>query len=457
MSSGTIRGLWSALVTSLALAGALALAGGGGCAKAAACERNSDCDHAYCSDGECKKDCIDATLDCPAGWSCGLTSQCVPPDGGVPDASQDAPHDGAGGAAGAGGGAGSGGAGGGAGSGGAGGGAGAGGAGGGAPTTQGLDACASDGDCASGWICRALVKGGATRCTKGCSTSAGCPSGTACLDVNGESYCAGRDVGKACTAATAPQDCNFACTPQSYCTIPCQSGADCPTAYGCAPVGGQNVCVRVAAFCGDDPSVCIVPAACDGSRLFAGCTISCNSAADCPRRPAGLDAWTCNGLCQQPQTVWGPLPGGASAEWWESCLVGAPVNLCNDGQHIDFQHESIPLPPVLACDSDTSTPGVPGDTCADTCRYEGGCPYGFGCSAIGQTATVSRLGLCLPTGGGEIGAPCTWDGDCVFGYCTGANRCSRDCTADGVCPKGASCNPTSPTDLVEGKPFRRCE
>jgi hypothetical protein len=103
-----------------------------------------------------------------------------------------------------------------------------------------------------------------------------------------------------------------------------------------------------------------------------------------------------------------------------------------------------------------TTPGIPTDSCVDSCRYQGGCPFGFACTAVGNLAGA-RIGLCLPTGPGEVGAPCAHDGDCVFGYCPSALlKCSRDCTADGVCPTGSTCTPAG-GPAVEGQPFRRCE
>lgn len=91
------------------------------------------------------------------------------------------------------------------------------------------------------------------------------------------------------------------------------TGADCPNGWGCMLVGGQNVCVKAEAPCSAvDSSACIAPAACDESPtlVVGGCTLACNSAADCPQRAAGLAPWTCNGLCRRPSDVFGPLAGG---------------------------------------------------------------------------------------------------------------------------------------------------
>src|SRR5690606_4142834 len=66
-----------------------------------------------------------------------------------------------------------------------------------------------------------------------------------------------------------------------------------------------------------------------------------------------------------------------------------------------------------------SYPGSYGDYCADTCRYRGGCEFGFACAAV--TSLVdnpkARLGLCLRAGSGGVGDQCAQDHDCALGYC----------------------------------------
>jgi hypothetical protein len=102
-----------------------------------------------------------------------------------------------------------------------------------------------------------------------------------------------------------------------------------------------------------------------------------------------------------------------------------------------------------------TTDGVPAtDTCVDSCRFQGGCPYGSACVALGNIAG-GRVGLCLLTGTGEVGTACAHDYDCVFGYCVNGT-CSRDCSADGVCPGGTTCT-AGGGPAVEGLPFRRCQ
>jgi hypothetical protein len=319
-----------------------------------------------------------------------------------------------------------------------------------------LDPCAADGECAVNLTCRPLYRNGTPRCLPTCSSNASCLAGTRCENVDGTQYCAGIDVGRPCVDGTT---CNFACAQgPKYCTMQCASGADCPNGYGCMAVGGQNVCVKAEAPCSaQDASACIVPAACDESPslIVGGCTLVCASASDCPRRAAGLPSWSCqSGVCRRPSDVLGPLEGGYAPAQYACNAQGQPVNLCNDNQHINFSAFTIPGPPAVNCASPTTTDGLPGDACLDSCRYQGGCRFGYACTAVGGVAGA-RIGLCLPAGAGEVGAACTTDSQCVFGYCTGG-KCSRDCTYDAICPTGSSCLAAG-GPAVEGAAFKRCQ
>lgn len=479
-----------------------------------ACERNSDCDRGYCQEGKCRRDCVDSTLDCPKGYACSVIGRCefagnpagAGGDGGAAGESGAAgttaeagmsgiagtagtastagtagqsgqagtgPTAGGGQAGSEQGGAGQGGGtagteqggagqsgGGTAGSGTAGTGSGGEPFGGGGTSGTGLelDACFSDSDCTAGLLCRAEFKGGPQRCTKACSSQSQCYGGRRCEMIDGAQVCVMGDVGRDCKVAN---DCNFACLlGQNYCTSTCKTGGDCPNGYACQPVGtpAQYICAKVAAPCDANSNACIAPAACDKTSqnlIVASCTAACNSAADCPQRAPGLPPWTCDGLCRRPSDVFGPLEGGSTPTQYACGPSGTPVNLCNDGQHIDFFAFNIPDPPSVNCNDPFTTSGINTDSCVDSCRYEGGCPWGFTCTAVGNVNN-SRIGLCLVNGGAPVGTPCTDGTECSFGYCTLAGKCSRDCTADGLCPSGSTCTAAGGPP-AQGLPFKRCE
>lgn len=412
-----------------------------------ACELNSDCLAAYCRDGQCVQDCVDSNKDCPKGYVCNGIGQCeYAGSGGGPAAGGGGPGSGGAGASSAGG-------------------QGTGGdpttndttstlngMGGAPPATAALlSVCTQDGDCDSGMCRPERLGAGLERCTEGCSVHADCASGFRCEEQGAESYCVRSDVGRGCSAAG---QCHFAClSPLNYCTSSCSSGADCPSGYGCMPVGGANVCVRAAADCAADTSQCVSPAACDTSLVVSSCTLACDTASDCPQRGAGLPPWTCDGACRRPGDVYGPLPGGFAPAQWACNASLQVVNLCNDGLHIDFGTFMQPNPPSVDCGSPFTTDGLPGDACLDSCRYQGGCPMGFGCAAVAELAVNQRIGLCMPAGAGEVGASCSSHGDCAFSLCE-SGTCSRDCSRDGACPEGSTC--TAQSGTIEGQPYRIC-
>lgn len=459
-----------------------------GCARPAACQRNSDCNQAYCSDGECKKDCIDEAKDCPAGWTCDQTARCVAPGGSSEPGGGEGGDVGPGqGGAGGEGGQSAGGAGGQGGDDPGAGGGGQGGSGGGGATTKvALDRCSSDSDCTAPAFCRPAYRGGPSRCTFSCTSSQQCPQGTRCETVGGESYCAQSDIGKACSSG---DECNFACLSdtQRICTSSCADARDCPNGYGCMNVAGQKVCAKTNIYCGEGgASQCIAQDACLPGGPSAGqsmvadsCTVVCTSSLDCPQRAQGLDPWLCQGgLCKRPKDIFGPQAGGETAEY--VCAESPPntilsASLCGDSFRWDrFAGRLSEQPPpfsgqdcyyeaVLGDPYDPDSPwnrSYPGnDSCIDTCRYQGGCAFGFACSPIAALPSnqTARIGLCLPAGGGEIGAYCSRDDDCALGYCHDSGKCTRDCSPDGVCPKGSSCTAVGDATHVEtGEPFRRC-
>jgi len=385
------------------------------------------------------KNCVDATRDCDPGEICNVNGQCVSSDGGVtnPDGSppQDATN----------------------------------------PTdtsaqdtfvndtstqdvvTTGtkieLDLCSSDSDCTSGLLCRALYRGGPTRCTPTCTQNAQCRAGARCLTIGNDTYCADADVGRTCTQST---DCNYGClTPGSYCTTTCTSGSDCPNGFGCATVGQNGkLCVRAEEYCGQTNN-CTLD--CDTSLLVSSCTLPCSSASDCPQRASVLSPWTCSTYCERPSDVYGPLGQGQTVSW--ACNAqNQQVNLCNDAQHVDFDTGTIPSPPTYTCPVSQSVDGATDDICVDTCRYAGACAFGYACTGIGDISNT-RVDLCTPShGSGEVGSSCSTDGDCAFGYCSATSKCSRDCSADGVCPTGSTCTAVGGQyPNVEGIAFKVCQ
>lgn len=443
------------------------------CAKRKPCERNSDCVKGYCEDGECKTECVVSELDCPRGWVCNdVTGRCEEPgDGGLGDAQSGDASEAETGASGSGGGAGDGpggsagsaGTAGGAGSAGSGqagsaGASGSAGTGGSSGELREFDRCSSDADCASPLVCRDMNKGhGDMRCTRPCTMSQQCMAGTKC--TYGTNYCAFDDSGKPCSGVSG--ECNDACsTSVGYCTTMCSSGYDCPAGWACSPATGGKACLRLDQVCGmvlDQPdySACLSQAHCDEQSMFiGGCTSQCSSANDCPQRPSALPRWTCDGVkCMRPGDTFGSVPKEEHTYWTCYDYGGPRVNLCADGLTLDQP------PAELDCNNNPYALVPSAGYCVQTCRYEGGCGWGYECVGhqVSLNGTATGLGLCVRKGSLGIGQPCSSDEACEFGLCLKDEaKCSRDCSYDGVCPSGTTCQ-SAPGAPVDSTPFRVCK
>jgi hypothetical protein len=116
---------------------------------------------------------------------------------------------------------------------------------------------------------------------------------------------------------------------------------------------------------------------------------------------------------------------------WACNQNSLPANMCADGLALDK------TAPSLTCNETQTVAGSA--MCMSTCRYTGGCGYGFAC--VGGIATVGTVvtPICMRTGFAEVGQACSGDEKCIFGLCN-AGKCSRDCSQDNVCPSGFQCS-----------------
>jgi hypothetical protein len=150
-------------------------------------------------------------------------------------------------------------------------------------------------------------------------------------------------------------------------------------------------------------------------------------------------------VCLRPDDVWGAIPKGDPTQWACEPYNNTVVNLCADALTFDAA-------PSLSCPVSVSVPTT--GSCVQSCRYSGGCGFGYACVGI-ATAGSQRIGICVETGAGEIGQGCAKNEDCLFGLCD-SGLCSRDCSNDGVCPSGFSCIDGG-APLIESKAFRLCK
>lgn len=316
-----------------------------------------------------------------------------------------------------------------------------------------FELCTGDSDCTSGLSCKSMDKTGKKRCTRSCSSHDNCMADTRCTG----GFCLHSDIGRPCSS---PNSCNADCllvTP-GYCTDACNGGLDCPNGYGCMGVGSppKKVCVKAEAYCNTgDTAACLGSSFCDTTQqmIVPGCTTSCTTAAECPQRALALPQWTCDGLlCRRPNDIQGSLEGGYLPAPYYCDNSNQAINMCGDGLHMNFNDFSIPSPP--GCTPNTLVNGQANDACLNSCRYKGGCAYGFACVGLGDLGN-QRIGLCMPRGLSEPGGACSKNGDCAFGYCN-QGTCSRDCSRDGLCVGSQSCVAAGGPS-IEGLSFQRCQ
>ena len=315
-----------------------------------------------------------------------------------------------------------------------------------------LDPCMVNEDCASGECLR--TSGGARFCTRRCVATLDCADGFLCSRPGGR--CVLDDTGTACDTTSTP--CARVCLGNNlghaaHCTHECNSAADCPAGFGCQDVGGgQRMCVSAEQPCGraDDctSSLCLNIR----TTAFNGCTNSCVTARDCPRRMTydlgsgvryPLPPYDCvqsgaDRICVPPVIPIDTRDGAILA----SDALGAPCSESNNGCRSGV------------CDT---AEGV----CVQGCTPTSGCPSGFNCLPWQPDGTGTAVYLACRralTGSSPVNGTCTRGADCVTGLClpdaSGTTAyCSRYCT-DRLCPTGMRCVPDG--TAFDGTPLALC-
>ncbi len=279
-----------------------------------------------------------------------------------------------------------------------------------------LDRCTTGGDCASGQCVDDF--GGTRFCSRACAIDAECADEHVCA----MGVCKPDDTGERCMT-TMPSTCTLgSCLGPpggaGACTRPCASAADCPAGYACTTTGGSAtpICVDIEKPCPAGAGDCL-----SGLCLSVqGCTATCRSAADCPRRLAGLPAYTCaiafgstSPICVPPADIIGGDAAGAICR----ADPGSGLYLCRSAAC----DESAPLGPM----------------CTQTCTAEGGCGPGLGCYPLPDGASITFA--CERAGSRDMSETCASARECHSGLCDATGLyCTRLCD-DGLCPTGWTC------------------
>ncbi len=440
------------------------LAGGfcvpaGGAPVGGACREQRDCSTGFCAAGRCSTDCF-ADGTCPDGTRCAAFVDgryCFPAcerDGDcAPEAFCDRRPD-AGGVC--------------------------------LWRGDGVGACGADRDCASGRCAEG-------RCLAACPDGV-CPGDQLCLDFDTAALCsptprprwaecAGEDCaeGLSCVAGRCLPSCEGGCPPASVC-----AGERChPACAGDGDCRPGRICNRFdgpAPYCDApgpvaDGGACARAGECASGRCAEGaCRSRCG---DCGPGAACVGGWcapvgerlpgercdrggecasgVCAGRrCATPCADGACAPGAACRALGEgdfcvaTCDPAVPDG-CGDGEVCAPEGLSgagtcaaaAPLgeecatvadcgPRAAAC---VAVDPLAGGRCASPCRPEaGGCGPGEACVAVEPGAA---LGVCLPVGALEDGAPCAAGRECASGRCDG--HCRRACAADADCADGTFC------------------
>lgn len=286
------------------------------------------------------------------------------------------------------------------------------------PTGLYLDRCVDATDCVSS-LC-VLDTDGTRFCSRSCSAHSNCADEHVCA----EGVCGPDDTGAACSTAS-PASCNLGlCIGISggagHCTRQCASANECPAGFACTRAGGMKICAEIEKPCTATGTECVT-GLCDPTL---GCTSTCDSAADCPRRGTafGVTPYTCEfnagaggNVCIPPIDIMGADRMGT--------FCNPAVNSCRSGLCADLNE----------------TDAIP-DQCVQVCNPEGGCPDGFGCQPQ-VTVEAGIQPFCVPSGAGALEATCGGGADCASALCDDPGAyCTRLCV-DGFCPSGWTCSP----------------
>lgn len=278
-----------------------------------------------------------------------------------------------------------------------------------------LDPCTSGAECAS-------TRCDGSRCTEICVNNGECADDELCAG----GVCQRDDTGEMCAVASATTCALGLCLgdmSSGECTRPCDNAGDCPSGFACSEISGQRVCMLIETPCTGGGTECR-----SGLCLSAqGCTATCRTAADCPRRATalGVPAYTCEiiagsalPVCVPPADILGSAPIGSTC----------PASGTND------------------CRSGLCNPAAPGGPmCTQSCTPDGGCPPGFGCNPEEVDTGVFEP-LCARAGTRVVGESCTLGTDCESAICNAAGYCSRLC-GDALCPTGFRCDPVPTASL----------
>jgi hypothetical protein len=329
-----------------------------------------------------------------------------------------------------------------------------------------VDACAASGECRTGYVCATSVGACLPDCRLGwpCGSALACnaktgtcdpppviqePIGAPCtwnvecisglctpeLGASGPTYWTGGSCTQDCSATACPagSNCVTFTTSDALCVDACAASGECRTGYVCATsVGACLPDCRLGWPCGSALACNAKTGTCDPPPVI--------------QEPIGAPCtWNVeciSGLCT-------PELGASGPTYWSggSCTQDCSAAACPDGSNcVTFTTGDALCVDACAASGECRTGYVCATSvgaCLPDCRLGWPCGSALACNA--QTGTCDPP----PVTPAPIGAPCTWNVECVSGLCTPeqgvsgptywtGGSCTQDCSAT-ACPAGSNC------------------
>lgn len=285
--------------------------------------------------------------------------------------------------------------------------------------------------------------------------------------------CSAATDGRMCTPCSTTDDCRRGAHPENrcivnncpdcpyrgeaFCTTPCADDAACVRSFG---VG--FLCKNVTDTDGSMKKMCMPQrGSCAVGLGHLGDDCSSNGAQDC-----------INGVCLVAgNTSLCSLPCAHDAECadtrYHCCEVGAAGYDCSDAKRsgdgpVSGQGVCAPLGGLFGDDCTPGRPPCQTGTCLDlgtsqvctvTCPNGAACPEGFQCRKAAMPGMSGQLDVCFPSGGGGIGADCSFGpAACSSGYCIRKDSgpvCTQACVdASADCPADWTCEMLATVDMM---------
>ncbi|HEY8087324.1 MAG TPA: hypothetical protein VIF09_05755 [Polyangiaceae bacterium] len=213
----------------------------------------------------------------------------------------------------------------------------------------------------------------------------------------------------------------FAAAGANFCTKPCCTSGDCDPGTVCFASGqGGNYCVNpswlsrsTAQGQGLGGATCSAGSDCR-SGLCTGAGICGDTCCSFPGPPAECASGT--------QCAFGNFPGAATLDRHFAAFCGLPGGALAYGDACSGNNQ---------CSGGLCYESGGSGNCTRPCGSADECGAGNGCQLDQQGSDI--YAACFPATGGQEGANCSNDGQCLGAWCGAGNMCTNICYSDSAC------------------------